>query len=88
MRQKNIGFEDRITDEHKALVTEFLDRRTERHKFAMTMVYKNWRMCSIKVEHILQFLFDKKELGQELSFLFLIYNSYNGVVKINVRITQ
>lgn len=45
-------------------------------------------MCSIKVEHILQFLFDKKELGQELSFLFLIYNSYNGVVKINVRITQ
>ena len=25
-------------------------------------------MCSIKVEHILQFLFDKKELGQELSF--------------------
>ena len=34
----------------------------------MTMVYKNWRMCSIKVEHILQFLFDKKELGRELSF--------------------
>ena len=25
-------------------------------------------MCSIKVEHILQFLFDKKELGRELSF--------------------
>ena len=25
-------------------------------------------MCSIKAEHILQFLFDKKELGQELSF--------------------
>ncbi len=24
-------------------------------------------MCSIKAEHILQFLFDKKELGQELS---------------------
>ena len=45
-------------------------------------------MCSIKAEHILQFLFDKKELGRELSFLFLIYNSYNGVVKINVRITQ
>ena len=31
------------------------------------MAYKNWRMCSIKAEHILQFLFDKKELGQELS---------------------
>ena len=41
MIQKNIGFEDRITDEHKALITEFLDGRTERHKFAMTMVYKN-----------------------------------------------
>ena len=25
-------------------------------------------MCSIKAEHILQFLFDKKELGRELSF--------------------
>ena len=34
----------------------------------MTMVYKNWRMRSIKAEHILQFLFDKKELGRELSF--------------------
>ena len=33
----------------------------------MTIVYKNWRMRSIKVEHILQFLFDKKELGQESS---------------------
>ena len=83
-----MGFEDRITDEHKALVTEFLDRRTERHKFAMTMVYKNWRMCSIKAEHILQFLFDKKELGESCLSLFLIYNYYNGVVKINVRITQ
>ena len=34
----------------------------------MTMVYKNWRMRSIKAEHILQFLFNKKELGRELSF--------------------
>ena len=25
-------------------------------------------MCSIKAEHILQFLFDKKKLEQELSF--------------------
>ena len=33
MRQKNMGFEDRVTDEHKTLVTEFLDRRTERHIF-------------------------------------------------------
>ena len=45
-------------------------------------------MCSIKAEHILQFLFDKKELGESCLFLFLIYNYYNGVVKINVRITQ
>lgn len=29
MRQKNMGFEDRVTDEYKTLVTEFLDRRTE-----------------------------------------------------------
>ena len=34
----------------------------------MTMVYKNWRMCSIKAEHILQFLFDKKELGESCLF--------------------
>gem|GEM_PF-6844899 len=45
-------------------------------------------MCSIKAEHILQFLFDKKELGESCLSLFLIYNYYNGVVKINVRITQ
>ena len=83
-----MGFEDRVTDEHKTLVTEFLDRRKERYKFSMTMVYKNWRMRSIKAEHILQFLFDKKGLGESCLSLFLIYNSYNGVVKINVRITQ
>ena len=31
MRQKNIGFEDRVTNEHKVIVTELLDRRTEEH---------------------------------------------------------
>ena len=28
IRQKNTGFEDRVTNEHKTLVTEFLDKRT------------------------------------------------------------
>ena len=31
VRQRNIGFKDRITDEHKTLVTEVLDIVTEEH---------------------------------------------------------